>query len=142
MNFSRVIAAAVVATLVDAVYGFLVYGMVLSSQFARYPLVYRPNDVQGGYLPLMFLGILIAMIAVSAIYAKGYEAKGPGPLEGMRFGVFFGIFAAAFYCSVNYATLNIGRRLAAGMAAAGLVEWILVGAVIGAIYKSDVARAR
>ena len=36
---------------------------------------------------------------------------------------------------VNWAVLNIGRSLAVSMAAAGFVEWIVVGLVIGLVYK-------
>ena len=134
MNYGRLVAAAAAATVVDAVYGFLVYGTLLSGEFGRYPNVYRATDVQTSFLPLMFVGILIAMCAVTFIYAKGYEG-GSGASEGARFGALFGIFAAAFYANVTYATVNIGRRLAVALAAAGLFEWILAGIAIGLVYK-------
>jgi predicted Co/Zn/Cd cation transporter (cation efflux family) len=141
MNYGRIALAAVAATVVDAVYGFLVYGLLLSSQFGRFPGVYRSNDVGPSYLPLMFAGILIAMCAVAAIYAKGYEG-GAGAAEGIRFGVLFGVFAAAFYAGVSYATLNIGRRMACDLAVAGFVEWVIVGAAIGLAYKPSGIAAR
>jgi hypothetical protein len=141
MNYGRVVIAAVAATVVDAVYGFLVYGVLLASEFGRYPAIYRPNEVQPSYLPLMFVGILIAMCAVAYIYAKGYEG-GSGVAEGARFGVCFGVFASAFFAGVSYATMNIGRKLAVSLAAAGLVEWILAGIVIGLVYKPAAAATR
>ena len=49
------------------------------------------------------------------------------------------MFLGALFSSISYGTLNIGRKLAAIMAVAGFVEWILVGTVIGAVYR--VARA-
>ena len=33
MNYGRLVGAAVAATIADAVYGFLVYGMLLASEF-------------------------------------------------------------------------------------------------------------
>ena len=66
MNYGRLVIAAVAATVVDAVYGFLVYGVLLNHEFGRYPRVFRPDDVQPTYLPLMFVGILIAMLVVVA----------------------------------------------------------------------------
>ena len=36
----------------------------------------------------------------------------------------------------NYVNLNIGRKLALEMAAAELVQWTIVGLVIGLVYKS------
>ena len=134
MNYGRLVAAAAAATVVNAVYGFLVYGTLLANEFGRYPAVYRPNDVAPSYLPLMFVGIFVAMIAVAFIYAKGYEG-GPGVVEGLRFGALIGVFVMAYVVGVNYAILNIGGRLALLMAAAGFVEWLVACAVIGAVYS-------
>ena len=35
MNFTRLVLAAVAATVFDALYGLVVYGMLLAPQFAR-----------------------------------------------------------------------------------------------------------
>jgi hypothetical protein len=134
MNYGRLALAAIAAWVVDAVYGFVVYGTVLSSEFGRYPGVYRPNDVGPSYLPVIFVGILLAMFVASYVYAKGYEG-GSGIQEGMRFGVLMGLLVLGYSGIVNYAILNIGRRLAGSVAIAGLVEWTIAGIVIGAVYK-------
>ena len=44
MNYARLALAAVAATVFDACYGFLVYGVMLAPEFARYPGVYRSNE--------------------------------------------------------------------------------------------------
>ena len=134
MNYTRIALAAVVATVVDAVYGFLVYGMLLVPQFANYPAVYRSNDAGMAYLPLMFAGIFVGMLVAATIYAKGYDG-GSGVAEGARFGVLLGVFIAVIFAGVNYATLNIGRRHSLYMAAAGFVEWTLAGIAIGLVYR-------
>ena len=36
MNYGRLAIAAVAATVVDGVYGFVVYGHILGGEFARY----------------------------------------------------------------------------------------------------------
>ena len=134
MNYGRLAIAAVAATIGDAVYGFLIYGTLMAPEFAKYPNVYRPADVSAQFLPYMFVGILVAMIAVSAIYAKGYEG-GPGVGEGLRFGLLVGVFAACFFAGVSYGTLNINKKLALMLAAAGFGEWTLAGIIIGLVYK-------
>ena len=142
MNYGRLVAAAVAATITDAVYGFLVYGMLLASEFARTPEVFRSTEEGMAYLPFMFVGILIAMFAIVAIYARGYEG-GSGVAEGARFGALFGFVVGTLFASVDYGTLNIGRKLAAALFVAGLFEWILNGIVIGLVYKpASVASAR
>src|SRR5439155_14906770 len=99
---------------------------------ARYPGVFRPMEAVNGNLPLMFFGTLLAMFAAAYIYAKGYEG-GSGVQEGMRFGVLIGLFAVGYIAVGNYAVMNIGRRLSAYMAIAGLVEWIVIGTAMGVV---------
>jgi hypothetical protein len=67
----------------DVVYGFLVYGTLLSSEFGKYPALYRSAEAGPGYLPLMFAGVFVAAFAAAIIYAKGYEG-GSGVAEGAR----------------------------------------------------------
>ena len=132
MNMKGVAIGAFVAWIVDMVYGFVVYGMLLASEFGRYPGVFRPMEKIN--IPLMAAGGLLAMFALAYMYAKGYEG-GSGAVEGVRFGVLLGIFAVGYIAIGNYVVMNIGRRLAVYMAVAGFVEFALVGLAIGAVYK-------
>ena len=134
MNYARLALAAVAATIFDAVYGFVVYGMLLAPEFGRYPGVYRSNEAGMAFLPLMFAGLFIAIVAVAIIYAKGYEG-GSGAAEGVRFGFLLGVFVVFAFVAVNYAVLNVGRKIAAMTAAAGFVEWLAIGLVIGLVYR-------
>lgn len=141
MNYGRLVGAAIAGTVVDAAYGFLVYGNLLRGEFSRYPDVYRSPEAGPAFLPMMFLGIFAGMLILSVIYAKGYEGKGSGVSEGLRFGALLGPFLGAIFGSVSYGTLNIGRKLAAFLICAGVVEWILVGAAIGAVYRASNTKA-
>ena len=134
MNYARLALAAVAATIFDAVYGFVVYGMLLAPEFGRYPGIYRSNEAGMAFLPLMFAGLFIAIVAVAVIYAKGYEG-GSGAAEGARFGFLLGVFVVFAFVAVNYAVLNVGRKIAVMTAAAGFVEWLAIGLVIGLIYR-------
>jgi hypothetical protein len=141
MNFGRVVAAAVAATVWDAIYGFCVYGVLLAPQFAKYPNVYRSNEAGMAFLPLMFAGIFVAMVVATMIYVKGYEG-GSGVAEGARFGFLLAVFIVCVFVGVNYATLNINKRITAMLAMAGFVEWLVAGIVIGLVYKGDAGAAR
>ena len=141
MNYGRLTVAAIVAAIVDMVYGYPVYGLMLSGEFARYPGIFRPMEAVNGNLPIMFAGTLLAMFAATFIYVKGYEG-GNGIHEGTRFGALIGLFGVGYIAVGNYAVMNIGRRLTAEMALAGLAEWIVVGAVIGAVYRPTGAGQR
>ncbi len=134
MNYTRIGLAAVAATVADIAYGFLVYGQLIGSEFHRYPAVYRSDETAMSHMPLGFAGILVAMIVLAMIYAKGYEG-GSGVSEGARFGVLVGIFVLFAFVGVEYWLLNIGRKLAAEMGVAALGEWTVVGIVMGLVYK-------
>jgi hypothetical protein len=138
MNTTRLALAAVAATLADGIYGFLVYGTALAGSFAAYPMVYRSAEDGAAHLPGMFVGILVAMFVVAYIYAKGYEG-GSGVREGVRFGLLLAIFNACYVVGVAYANLNIGGRLAALLALAGVGEWVVVGGTIGLVYRRAAA---
>jgi len=45
-----------------------------------------------------------------------------------------GLFVAGLSIG-NYAVFNIGSRLAGAMIVAGLLEWTIVGIVIGLVYR-------
>jgi hypothetical protein len=139
MNYGRLAGAAVAAAVVDFFYGFLVYGMALRTEFERYPAIYRPGE-DTSRLPILFLGLLIGMSAAAYIYAKGYEG-GSGMAEGLRFGAAVGVLVVGYVAIVSYAVMNIGRKIAVSMAVAGFVEWIVLGAVIGLVYKPAVTGA-
>ena len=134
MNMSRVAAAAVVAWVVDGLYGFVVYGQALQSEFNRYPGVFRSTQTVMGNMPLMFAGMLIAFFALAYIFARGHEG-GNGVAEGIRFGIVFGILMFGLISVGNYCVLNIGRKIAVEMAVAGFVESIIIGATLGLVYQ-------
>ena len=140
MNVSRLALAAVLGTVVDMTYGFVVYGMLLANQFGQYPGVYRPADDMS-HMPVLIAGAFIAVLAATFIYGKGYEGRS-GVEEGLRFGAVIGLFGVGYSAMVSYAVLNIGRRLAVGLAAAGFVEWLVVGLVIGLVYKPATPASR
>jgi len=134
MNYGRLALAVVGAFVADAVFGFLVYGTLLAHEFEQFPNVYRPMATQGKYMPILFAGILVAMIAAAYIYAKGYEG-GSGIAEGVRFGVCIGLFAAGYAAIVGYSLTNIDHYLGFHLALANFFEWTINGTVIGAIYR-------
>jgi predicted benzoate:H+ symporter BenE len=45
------------------------------------------------------------------------------------------VFVTGYVSLINWAVLNIGRSIALTMAAAAFVEFVLVGLVIGLVYK-------
>ncbi len=76
--------------------------------------------------------VSIAVLAV--IYAMGYR-DGWGVVEGARFGALIGVFAMRAFTVHNFVNLNIGWKLTVEQSVAYFVEWVVVGVVIGLIYR-------
>jgi len=55
--------------------------------------------------------------------------------EGARFGALIGLFAIGSFVVHNYVNLQIGLKLTVQQGMAYLAEWVIVGVVIGLIYR-------
>jgi hypothetical protein len=135
MNYSRLGLAALGGTVASFAFGFLVIWLVpaLINEGHKYPAVFRPKEEMMTVMPIGLVATFIAILVVAIIFAMTHQG-GSGTAEGARLGVLIGIFAV---CNVlhNYVNLNIGLKLALGQAAAYFLQWIIVGIVIGLIYK-------
>lgn len=134
MDYKRIALAAVVAWIVDSVYGLVMWIVSLSDQFASFPAVFRAQDTLNAGVPVMLGAGLVAMLALAFIYAKGYEG-GNGVIEGLRFGLVIAVFSLCFVSVPLYVMLNVGVRLATTMAIASFIEMTLIGTVIGSLYR-------
>ena len=133
MDYKRLSLAAVVTWIVDSVYGMVVWMGMLGGEMARNPGVFRTEAAMQAYMPLMFGGMLLAMFALVYIYSKGYE--GGGIQEGLRFGLVLAIFVTGFVSLPIYASFNIDSRLGLLATIASFVEMLVVGGVIGVMYR-------
>ena len=132
MNFTRLALAAVAAVVADFAYGFAVYGNLLTSSFLAQGAIYRSAEEQLAYMPIGAAGIALAMVAAAMLLAV---SSFRGIAGGLQFGLLLGVFAIGSGVVVNYATITMSEDHAARMVLAALGEWLLVGAVIGAVYR-------
>ena len=134
-NYARMAVSAIAATVVFFAYGFLVHGWLIAKDYIPYPEgVYRGGESAGGFMLFGMAGLFVAIVVFSTIYAKGYQ-HGHGVGEGARLGLLFGVFMAGAFVAVNYATIHISGKLALELAGSELIEWTLVGVVVGLIYR-------
>ena len=134
MNYFRLAAASVAALIAYFVYGFLLFGLGLANSFREYPAVYRPMEGIQRLFPIGIAATFVAILVVTVIYAGTYRG-GSGLVSGGRLGVLFGVFAVCAFVLHNYVNLNIGLKLTIEQAVAYFFEWVLVGIVIGLIYR-------
>jgi hypothetical protein len=72
---------------------FLIHGVLLHSDYAQLPNLFRTDADAQKYFPLMFLAHVILSGAFSWIYARGAEAK-PWVAQGVRFGIAVALLTA------------------------------------------------
>ncbi len=140
MNLVRILAAAGAAFIAYMGTGALMVALLpaVRTEFGRYPQVYRDQAGQMSHMPLGALGMLLSMLALALLYARTYRG-GPGIQEGLVFGLLVAAFAAGAFVIHNYVNLNIGGRITAVSLLLYLVQWTLVGIVIGLIYRPAAA---
>ena len=85
-------------------------------------------------MPYGMVAILIGIVVVAILYARIYPTGG-GIASGASLGVLIGIFLVCMFAIHNYVNLNIGLKLTVYQSIAYFIQWVIVGAAIGLIYK-------
>lgn len=136
VNYTRIALAFLGGTVAYFVSGFVMFGALpaMKSEFMKYPNVYRSQDAMMKAMPYNVVAILISIVVVVVLYARIYPAGG-GIASGVYLGVLIGIFSVCTFVLHNYATLNIGVTLTLYEGITYFIQWVIVGAAIGLIYK-------
>ena len=136
VHYASIALASLGATVAYFVYGFIMFGAMpaMKSEFMKYPNVYRSHDGMMKVMPYGMVAILISIVVVAVLYAKIYPAGG-GIAGGAYLGALIGIFAVCTFVIHNYVNLNIGLRLTIYQGITYFIQWVIVGAAIGLIYK-------
>ncbi len=136
VNYTHVVLAFVVATVAYFAFGFGLFAALpaMKTEFEKYPGVYRSKDSMMKVMPFGMVGILMSIAVVAVLYARIYPAGG-GIVAGLCLGVLIGIFSVGTFVIHNYVNLNIGFRLTVYQGICYFIQWVVVGAAIGLIYK-------
>jgi len=121
--------AFVAVFVVDVLLSGLIYGLILGEQFRTLP-VWRPdmNSLQWIYYVLSFVGAFF----FTFIFAKGYEGK--GILEGVRYGLYIGIWMSLGMAYGTYGMVAIPYGMTLEWFLLGVASYIVLGIVAALIY--------
>jgi hypothetical protein len=141
MNYTRVALAAFGGFVAYFILGGVFFALVpsMKNEFLKYPAVYRSQEGIKSTMPFGMAAMFVAIIALAVLYALLYQG-GSGLAEGARFGALVGIYSIGSFVVHNYVNLNIGGKLALQQSIAYFLEWLIVGIVIGLIYRPTVPR--
>jgi hypothetical protein len=136
MSYTRIALASLGATVAYFIYGFAMFAAwpSMKTEFMKYPNVYRPKDEMMKVMPYGTIAILISIVVVAILYAKIYSA-GSSIVSGICLGALIGLFSVCTFVIHNYINLNIGLTLTIYQSIAYFLQWVIVGAAIGLIYK-------
>ena len=136
MNWMRVVLAALGGFVAYFATGGLMFVAMpwMKTEFKKYPTVYRPHESIMKVMPAGMAAMFVSIAVLAMIYAMGYRV-GWGVVEGARFGALIGVFAMGAFTVHNFVNLNIGWKLTVEQSVAYFVEWVVVGVVIGVIYR-------
>lgn len=136
MNVSRIVIASLCAFVAYFAVGGLFFAVMpwLRNEFRKYPNIYRSQDSMKTVMPAGMAFMLLAIAALAVLYAMLYK-DGSGALQGLRFGALIGVFAIGSFVVHNYVNLQIGLKLTVEQGVAYFIEWLIVGLVIGLIYR-------
>ena len=136
MNWMRVVLAALGGFVAYFATGGLMFVAMpwMKTEFKKYPAVYRSHESIMKVMPAGMAAMFVSIAVLAVIYAMGYRL-GWGAVEGARFGALIGVFATGAFTVHNFVNLNIGWKLTFEQSVAYFVEWVVVGVVLGLIYR-------
>jgi hypothetical protein len=136
VNYAHLGLAFLGATVAYFVCGSILFAALpaMKSEFLKYPSVFRSQDGMMKVMPFNMVAILASILVVAVLYARLYPAGG-GIASGLFLGSLVGIFAVCTFVIHNYVFLNIGLKLTVYEGVTYFIQWLIVGATIGLIYK-------
>ena len=133
----RFTIAFIAAYIFMFVWGWLLNGVLLKDVYAQTPNLWRPQSEMMNLFHWILIGQALVIFAFVMIYASGFA--GGGVIAGIRLGILLEIAAIGMRLAI-YAVEPFPGKLIVYGSATGLIEMIIVGAIVGAIYKPASAR--
>jgi hypothetical protein len=99
--------------------------------------LFRPREEMMGLFHWIVIGQAGLALSFVMIYASGFA--GGGVASGVRLGIMLEILATSARCAF-YATQPFPAKLLVLISVGGFIEMIVTDIIVGAIYKSAVAR--
>ena len=130
MNYPRLIITIVVIFIVSFTSDYLIHGVLLSSDYAKLPMMRVVGEIKYTWL---VLGHLCFAIGAVWVYAKGVEGK-PWLGQGLRFGLALWLLVSVPAYFISYAVLSETMSLMTRQTLYELVGKLVLGIVAAAIY--------
>ena len=128
----KFILAFIAAYIFIFLWGWLLNGVFLKDVYAETPNLWRTQSEMLSLFHWIIIGQALIVFSFVMIYVSGFA--GGGVIAGIRLGILLEIAAIEMRVGF-YAVQPIPGKLIFYGSLSGLIEMILVGAMVGAIYK-------
>jgi hypothetical protein len=128
----RFIIAFIAAYIFLFIWGWLFNGVFLKDVYAETPNLWRSQSEMMSLFYWIIIGQALIVLGFVTIYASGFA--GGGVIAGIRLGILLEIAAIGMRMGF-YAVQPIPGKLILYGSLGGLIEMVIVGAMVGAIYK-------
>lgn len=113
--------------------GYLIHGVLLQAHYEALAPVFRPEGEMMDKMWLMYVSSALYLYLFCRIFTAGYQGK--GMTEGVRFGLLLGLFFSIPAAMDQYVIYPISEAIAVLWFIAGVISFVIVGAVFAAIYR-------
>lgn len=131
MNWKRFFAAAAAVFVAVQAMEFVISTLLMKSANESLQGLWRPDMMSRAWV-MYLLSVLVALV-FTYIFVKGREGK--GIQEGVRFGIIIWLFFTVPMNHFMWVMLPIPYRIIFQWLLAGLLEMLVAGILVAAIYK-------
>jgi hypothetical protein len=132
MNPKKLFIAFIAAFVFIFLFEFVLHAKLLHSAYMVVAGLWRPEADFNRLFPYLVLGQAIMAFFFTMIYARGFA--GSGIAGGVSLGIMVGFFLLGLSL-ISFVVQPLTRTILLGWCVGGLVEFAIVGAIVGAIYK-------
>lgn len=139
MNTKRFYITFFMVFVVFELTNFLVHSVLLGSTYQTEELmkIMRPEEQIMGLWWAMMLVDLIWSYFFTFFFVKGYENR--GLMEGVRYGIYMGIFVSLVFAYGAYIMYPIPYSLTVQWFVTGFIQMVILGLVAALVYKPKAA---
>lgn len=123
-------SAAVLFVLLNAG-SYIIHQVLLGADYQAQEKLWRPDMIEKMWI--FQIVFLFQAYFLAFFFSRGYE--GSGWVEGLRYGVFMGLFLQVPAALSQYVVLPISEGLALKTCIYGMIEMVILGSILGLIYQ-------
>jgi len=131
MNIKRYVIAGIAVFATFQVCDMVIHGRLLMKDYEALASMWRPDMMS--LMWIMWITCAVLSFLFAYVFVKGYEAR--GMLEGVRYGLIVGLMMNGVGAFNQYVLFPVPFVLAVKWFVFGMIEFILAGAVVAAIYR-------